>query len=203
MIIFDEKYSWDGTKRGSKQPVSWWPGAYWLKIVDLSQNNENIHMLRPIIIFAAETDSGSCVRNRYQDLVRNVCRDFNLQIEKILWVAYNADSPDEVEVAAFESIMTMGSEVLFSVRWRSILPNEEIAIRPYFPDNKKTKTNMEEKIITLTSYRCPCGYLYDPDKGDPQRKIPPGRMFEDLPEDWTCPWCGYEKKYFSMGNSNQ
>lgn len=41
-----------------------------------------------------------------------------------------------------------------------------------------------------------CGYMYDPDRGDKRRKIPPGTKFEDLPDDWHCPICGAAKKSF-------
>lgn len=41
-----------------------------------------------------------------------------------------------------------------------------------------------------------CGYIYDPAKGDPDRGIPPGTPFEDLPEDWSCPDCGATKDMF-------
>ncbi len=41
-----------------------------------------------------------------------------------------------------------------------------------------------------------CGYIYDPAKGDPDRGIPPGTPFEDLPDDWTCPDCGATKDMF-------
>lgn len=44
-------------------------------------------------------------------------------------------------------------------------------------------------------YKCvPCGYVYDPATGDPAHDIPPGTLFEDLPEDWICPKCGFSKK---------
>ena len=42
-----------------------------------------------------------------------------------------------------------------------------------------------------------CGYVYDPDKGDPEGEIPPGTSFEALPEDWVCPVCGVGKDQFS------
>ena len=35
-----------------------------------------------------------------------------------------------------------------------------------------------------------CGYVYDPEHGDPDQGIAPGTSFDDLPEDWTCPTCG-------------
>lgn len=41
-----------------------------------------------------------------------------------------------------------------------------------------------------------CGYVYDPQKGDPDHGIPPGTAFEDLPETWTCPDCGADKSMF-------
>ena len=43
-----------------------------------------------------------------------------------------------------------------------------------------------------------CGYIYDPDVGDPERSIPPGTAFEDLPADWVCPVCGAAKDMFEQ-----
>ena len=42
-----------------------------------------------------------------------------------------------------------------------------------------------------------CGYVYDPEKGDPDNKIPAGTPFEQLPENWTCPVCGAPKSQFA------
>jgi rubredoxin len=41
-----------------------------------------------------------------------------------------------------------------------------------------------------------CGYIYDPEKGDPDSGIKPGTPFEKLPDDWVCPVCGAEKALF-------
>ena len=42
----------------------------------------------------------------------------------------------------------------------------------------------------MEKYICTnCGYVYDPVEGDPERGIPPGTPFEELPEDWICPVC--------------
>ncbi len=41
-----------------------------------------------------------------------------------------------------------------------------------------------------------CSYCYDADIGDPARGHPPGTPFADLPEGWTCPWCGAPKRTF-------
>ncbi len=48
-----------------------------------------------------------------------------------------------------------------------------------------------------TKYRCTvCGYIYDPDTGDPTSGIPPGVEFGSLPDDWVCPECGAGKDQF-------
>lgn len=43
-----------------------------------------------------------------------------------------------------------------------------------------------------------CGYIYDPEMGDPESDIEPGTPFEDLPEDWVCPECGADKDRFEL-----
>ena len=49
----------------------------------------------------------------------------------------------------------------------------------------------------MSSYRCTvCGYVYDPQKGDPDNGIEAGTAFEDLPDDWVCPECGVGKESF-------
>ena len=41
-----------------------------------------------------------------------------------------------------------------------------------------------------------CGYIYEPEKGDPDGNIPPGTPFEKIPDDWVCPNCGADKTQF-------
>ncbi len=55
----------------------------------------------------------------------------------------------------------------------------------------------KEAAPKMAKYRCTvCGYVYDPDKGDPDGKIKPGTPFEKLPDDWVCPVCGASKDQF-------
>lgn len=46
-------------------------------------------------------------------------------------------------------------------------------------------------------YVCACGYVYDEEVGEPELGIAPGTKFEDLPEDFSCPWCGLGKDAFT------
>ena len=49
----------------------------------------------------------------------------------------------------------------------------------------------------MTKYKCTiCGYVYDPEKGDPESGIKPGTPFEELPDGWVCPICGATKDQF-------
>jgi Rubredoxin len=55
----------------------------------------------------------------------------------------------------------------------------------------------------MNKYTCSiCGYVYDPEKGDPDSGIAPGTSFEDLPDDWVCPICGASKDDFEKENKN-
>ncbi len=51
----------------------------------------------------------------------------------------------------------------------------------------------------MEKYKCSvCGYIYDPEQGDPVAGIEPGTAFGDLPADWTCPICGAAKEEFMI-----
>ncbi len=55
----------------------------------------------------------------------------------------------------------------------------------------------KEKATKMAKYKCTvCGYVYDPELGDPDGNIKPGTPFEGLPDDWVCPVCGASKSEF-------
>ena len=41
-----------------------------------------------------------------------------------------------------------------------------------------------------------CGYVYDPEIGDPEHGVEKGTEFEDVVEDWICPICAANKDEF-------
>lgn len=49
----------------------------------------------------------------------------------------------------------------------------------------------------MEKYKCKCGWVYDPAKGDPKANIKPGTPFEELPESYKCPECGEGKSVFT------
>lgn len=49
----------------------------------------------------------------------------------------------------------------------------------------------------MEKYKCTvCGYIYDPEAGEPAANIPPGTPFEKLPEDYKCPGCAADRTAF-------
>ena len=56
----------------------------------------------------------------------------------------------------------------------------------------------KEVAPKMAKYKCTvCGYVYDPELGDPDGGIKPGTPFEDIPDDWVCPVCGASKDQFN------
>lgn len=63
-------------------------------------------------------------------------------------------------------------------------------------DFERIETKVKEEN-SVKKYECgPCGWVYDPEVGDPDGGIAPGTAFEDIPEDWVCPICGASKADF-------
>lgn len=49
----------------------------------------------------------------------------------------------------------------------------------------------------MTKYVCTvCGYIYDPEKGEPDSGVAAGTSWEDVPDDFVCPLCGVGKDQF-------
>ena len=49
----------------------------------------------------------------------------------------------------------------------------------------------------MKKYGCDvCGYVYNEKTGDLKNDIAPGTLWEDVPEDYTCPICGVGKDMF-------
>ena len=60
------------------------------------------------------------------------------------------------------------------------------------PRSRRRWANLERVKYICES----CGFIYDPEEGDPDGGIPAGTAFEDIPETWFCPVCGARKVDF-------
>jgi flavin reductase (DIM6/NTAB) family NADH-FMN oxidoreductase RutF/rubredoxin len=62
---------------------------------------------------------------------------------------------------------------------------------------EEPKTAPKEAAAGAAKYICNvCGYVYDPEQGDPDNGVKPGTSFEELPGSWVCPVCGASKDQF-------
>ena len=65
------------------------------------------------------------------------------------------------------------------------------------PKTAPTYIKEDKEVKKMDKYVCTvCGYVYDPEIGDPDSGIKPGTPFEELPDNWTCPVCGASKDAF-------
>ena len=106
--------------------------------------------------------------------------------------------------------MDCGSHTIFvgQVRDCGILnADEEPMTYAYYHEVKRGKSpktaptyQAPDNVEREDRYTCSvCGYVYDPEKGDPDSGIKPGTKFTDLPADWMCPICGADKSKFEKG----
>jgi rubredoxin len=53
--------------------------------------------------------------------------------------------------------------------------------------------------LELDCFEClVCGYIYNPEAGDPAGGVPPGVTFFSIPDDWLCPECSAGKNEFAL-----
>ncbi|MCD6273032.1 MAG: hypothetical protein J7K30_09340 [Deltaproteobacteria bacterium] len=131
MIIYNGKYNWSGKKTNNSKPITWWPGSYRLTIIDISKHRPGVYNLKPVIVLISNTGEGYSAINYFQNLAKSICRDFNLDISRTLWIEYLPKESAHMEVAVFKPITRIGSETIYSVKWRPIMPNEMELIKSY------------------------------------------------------------------------
>ncbi len=117
----------------------------------------------------------------------------------------NATSYVEVRV---DKEVDMGTHTIFigEVVAADVVSEKACMTYAYYQQVKRGTTPktapsyVEEKkvaVVTAAKYKCSvCGYIYDPELGDPEGGIKPGTPFEQLPDAWTCPVCGASKSDF-------
>jgi len=129
--------------------------------------------------------------------------DYKIGKRDVPIVTENSIGYIEVEV---KKSLDVGTHTIFvgEVVEGEVLKEEEPLTYAYYHEIKRGVTPKaaptyrgEEKEEKMKKYRCTvCGYIYDPQKGDPESDIKPGTPFEKLPDDWVCPVCGAGKDMF-------
>ena len=119
MAIFHGRYSWDGTKSDSREPISWFPGAYDLTIAKLDATNKNIEFLRPYICIYTNTGRGYSVSANPEKFAKRICEDFSLQIDRVFWVERKEPGSQEYDVVIFRKKGQMGDTRFYAMEKRA------------------------------------------------------------------------------------
>ncbi|GAB6095282.1 hypothetical protein JCM14469_15340 [Desulfatiferula olefinivorans] len=134
MVIFDGTYEWDGKKRSAAPPISWWPGSYKLKIVDLRDRMPGVAVIKPFVCILSDTGKGFNIKNTFEKFALNVCDHFGLDVSKVLWVEDAPGNPDEA-AAVVRPISRMGKNPVYETTWRPVRPNEQALVESCLREN--------------------------------------------------------------------
>ena len=134
MILHDFTYEWDGKSHDGETPITWWPGAYRVKIVNLASDADGIQYLFPTaVIFKGIRTKGNLnasLKNYIHNFAEKICKGYDLNINNTLWVELD----DKIRVAHVNPDRKLTDKTLFSFSWRQIRPNELDMISPYLSD---------------------------------------------------------------------
>ena len=129
MAIFSGRYSWDGRKTDGRDPISWFPGAYDLKIINLDESDTSISFMRPYLCIFTNTGSGYSVSANPEKFAKRICDDFSLPIERVLWVEQREKNSDFFEVITFQKKDQVGDHVFYTIERRKPMESELRLIR--------------------------------------------------------------------------
>jgi hypothetical protein len=124
MAIFKGRYSWDGKKNDQRDPIAWFPGAYDLKIVDLTEGRGGVTFLKPFLCIYTNTGAGYSISEHPEKFAKRICSDFSLHMDKVLWTEQLQKGADAFQIVTFEKCGTVGGNPFYLTRKRKPLANE-------------------------------------------------------------------------------
>ena len=134
MSVFKGRYSWDGKKNDQREPIAWFPGAYDLRIVDLTEGKKGIAFIKPFLCIYTNTGAGYSISENPEKFAKRICSDFALEIDKVLWAEQLQNGSDSFEIVTFEKCGTVGKDPFYLMRKRKPLANEIKLIKKRLAD---------------------------------------------------------------------
>lgn len=131
MIVYDGKYSWKGSTSAKKRPISWWQSSYQLRVVDVSSDAPGIVFLKPHVVLFSDTGDGASVTNCLPELAKQICEDFDLDMNRVIWVEDRPEIKERFRVATFRSVARLGSDIFYQVDWHAAAPSELTLIKAH------------------------------------------------------------------------
>ncbi len=134
MIIHDFIYEWDGKSRSGKTPITWWPGAYRVKIVKLEETTEAVEHLFPTVVFLKGVPKkevlNTALKNYIHNFAEKISKKFDLDPHKTIWVEIG----EKVRIAHLKPDGQLTDKTFFSFTWREARPSELEKFTPYMED---------------------------------------------------------------------
>jgi hypothetical protein len=124
MTLFNGRYRWDGTKKDNLDPIAWFPGSYDVKILECSIPGGKVQLLKPYICLYARTGEGQSISANPEKFAKRICRDFSLEIERVLWVEDLLTETDRYEVVSFTLTGKMADRAFYRIEKRKALDRE-------------------------------------------------------------------------------
>ena len=129
MAIFDGRYQWDGIKTGEQDPITWSPGAYNVKIFKCTSSTEKVQFLKPFVCIYAPTGEGQSISANPEKFAKQICNDFSLDIERVLWVEDLLTDEDRYQVVMFTQSAKMAKTILYRTTKRMAKESEVLVIQ--------------------------------------------------------------------------
>jgi hypothetical protein len=130
-VVFHGRYSWDGTKVDSREPISWYPGSCDLTIIDLGQLQEGITQLRPFLCLFVQGNQGHSISVNPEKFAQRICADFSLCMDKVLWVEVLDQRTQHYSVISFRQTLSIGPKTLYTYSRRAPMAGEQTLIQQH------------------------------------------------------------------------
>ena len=131
MIVYDGTYQLQTDfGRGSK-PKPKWVSAWRVRIIDQSSVGPTVQHLKPTIVVANPSESSTSLISCAEAVGKKIRQDFNLDIEKVLWIEHIPSGPGLWHAAVFTPKTRIDPDVHFDINWRPLRPNEEDLIKRF------------------------------------------------------------------------
>lgn len=124
MAIFDGRYQWDGTKKDEREPIAWSPGAYNVKIFKCASTSDKIQFLKPFVCIFAATGEGQSISANPEKFAKQICDDFSLEIERVLWVEDLLTDQERYQIVMFTRSSKVAGTIFYRTDKRTALERE-------------------------------------------------------------------------------
>ncbi len=125
MKIFAGRYSWDGKRHKEEDPIAWFPGAYNLKVFDVTSGGKGLTYLKPYLCIYSMTGEGMSISENPEKFALHICSDFSLAMEKVLWAEEFPENSGKFEVIVFTRSRRIGNRYFYSISKRQPLAGEQ------------------------------------------------------------------------------